>query len=85
VVFVTRLKAHFDGKVIVPDEPVHLPANTALVLHFEQAQPEAEPQWGTAAYLAKHLEPMSDEDADQMRQAIAEADTVDPDPDVNLD
>ena len=26
------LKAHFDGKVLVPDEPVHLPADCALEL-----------------------------------------------------
>lgn len=26
----TTLKAHFDGKVIVPDEAVELPLNTAL-------------------------------------------------------
>ena len=25
-----NLKAHFDGKVLVPDEPVNLPVNCAL-------------------------------------------------------
>jgi len=28
-------KAHFDGKVIVPDEPVALPKNQPLVVHVE--------------------------------------------------
>ena len=33
----TSLKAHFDGKVIVPDEPVELPLNSALDLRVAPA------------------------------------------------
>jgi len=33
------LRAHFDGKVIVPDETVTLPRNTPLTVHVET--PEA--------------------------------------------
>lgn len=29
------IKAHFDGKTIVPDEPVSLPEGTALTVHVE--------------------------------------------------
>jgi hypothetical protein len=29
------VKAHFDGKVIVPDEPVNLPKGQAVVIHIE--------------------------------------------------
>lgn len=29
----TILKAHYDGKVLVPDEPVDLPQNCALEVH----------------------------------------------------
>jgi len=29
------LKAHFDGKVLVPDEPVNLPVNCALEIHVK--------------------------------------------------
>jgi hypothetical protein len=29
------IKGHFDGKVIVPDEPLDLPANQRLVVHIE--------------------------------------------------
>ena len=29
------LKAHYDGKVIVPDEPVNLPTDQSLVVHIE--------------------------------------------------
>jgi hypothetical protein len=34
---VTTIKAHFDGKAFVPDEPVDLPANQAVVLRVEPA------------------------------------------------
>ena len=29
------VSAHFDGKVIVPDEPLNLPPNQALILQIE--------------------------------------------------
>lgn len=29
------IKAHYDGKVIIPDEPVDLPRNKALVVQIE--------------------------------------------------
>lgn len=35
------IRAHFDGKVFVPDEPVPLSQGQRLILHFE---PAAEPQ-----------------------------------------
>jgi hypothetical protein len=31
----TRVNAHFDGKVIVPDEPLSLPPNQALIVSIE--------------------------------------------------
>jgi len=36
----TMLTAHFDGKVLVPDEPVKLPLNCALKV---QVEPLADP------------------------------------------
>jgi hypothetical protein len=33
----TTLRAHFDGRVFVPDEPVNLAVGTPLELHFEHA------------------------------------------------
>lgn len=33
-----QVKAHFDGKVIVPDEPVALPLNEPLTLQISVAQ-----------------------------------------------
>ena len=32
------LRGHFDGKVIVPDEPVNLPRDQPLVVHIEIAK-----------------------------------------------
>jgi hypothetical protein len=31
----TVLKAHFDGKVLIPDEPVNLPTNCVLEVRVE--------------------------------------------------
>jgi hypothetical protein len=36
------VSAHFDGKVIVPDEPLDLPPNQALRVHIEPLEGEAE-------------------------------------------
>lgn len=35
------VKGHFDGKVFVPDEPVDLPRNQAVILHVEVAPAQA--------------------------------------------
>jgi hypothetical protein len=35
----TTLKAHFDGKVLVPEEPVDLPVDCTLQVHVETTQP----------------------------------------------
>jgi len=37
------IKAHFDGKVLVPDEPVNLPEGKALVVHVEEATTAQQP------------------------------------------
>jgi hypothetical protein len=31
----TTIKAHFDGKAIIPDEPANLPINEPLTVHVE--------------------------------------------------
>ena len=35
------VNAHFDGKVIVPDEPLDLPPNQALIVQIERVGDEA--------------------------------------------
>ena len=37
------VSAHFDGKVIVPDEPLDLPPNQALIVQIERVGDEAVP------------------------------------------
>ncbi|HSZ59202.1 MAG TPA: hypothetical protein VK797_26410 [Tepidisphaeraceae bacterium] len=37
------IKAHFDGRVIVPDQPVDLLQGQELVVHFEPARAENGP------------------------------------------
>lgn len=31
------IRGHFDGKVIVPDEPIDLPEHTSLIIRIESA------------------------------------------------
>ena len=37
------INAHFDGKVIVPDQPLDLPANQPLIVQIEPASAPGEP------------------------------------------
>jgi hypothetical protein len=46
----TAIKAHFDGKVFVPDEPVDFPVDRPIILHVEAVLPDA-----SAAETARRL------------------------------
>lgn len=37
------VSAHFDGKVIIPDEPLNLPPNQALIVQIQSVDGEATP------------------------------------------
>jgi len=37
------IRAHFDGKVIVPDEPVDLPVNEPLDFEYKPVEPDVLP------------------------------------------
>ena len=37
------VSAHFDGKVIIPDEPLDLPPNQALIVQIEPVDKKREP------------------------------------------
>jgi hypothetical protein len=48
------ITAHFDGKVIVPDEPVQLPVGQPLTVHLELAD-GAEPRFAEFLNFAADL------------------------------
>jgi hypothetical protein len=68
----TKLRAHFDGKVLIPVEPVDLPTDRELEIEVNDV---TEPLRGSAAALLKamrsppHLEPG---DAEALERAIEE-------------
>ena len=52
-----KVRAHFDGHVFVPDEPVDVPTGTALQLHIRTVdEPEESAAGRTLADLADWLE-----------------------------
>ena len=80
------IKAHFDGRVIVPDEPVDLPAGQALIVRVEEAPPalgagaaNALPPGVSGASLLRFAGAIAPEDLRLMKQAIRDCEQVDPD------
>ncbi len=60
------IHAHFDGKVIVPEQPLDLPRNTRLTI---QVEPAAEPRGMSAPARWKPLDIQIDP---EVARAIAE-------------
>jgi len=51
----TAISAHFDGKVIVPDEPVDLPRDRALLVRIEPLPAtDSPPIESVLAWLGEH-------------------------------
>ena len=75
-------RAHFDGKVIVPDEPVDLPLNQRLIVQVEIEPASIDSKHGTIEHFIRHFEGrgISDSDAQLMRDAIDEASRMEDDP-----
>jgi hypothetical protein len=62
----TAIRGHFDGMVIVPDEPIDLPRNTNLIIHIESAGPR-----GTdGASLLRFAGTIDAKDLEMMSKAI---------------
>jgi hypothetical protein len=55
----TKLKAHFDGKVLVPDEPVDLPIDCVLEVQV-RTLPDSSPEDRPLMNLVKLLEALPD-------------------------
>lgn len=70
-------RGHFDGKVLVPDEPLDLPRGQRLVIRVETDQER--PPGVPGRELLDLAGTLSDEDARQMLEAIEEGcEQVDP-------
>jgi hypothetical protein len=46
------VNAHFDGKAIIPDEPLDMPTNQALVVYIERVGPREPVEESALAWLA---------------------------------
>jgi hypothetical protein len=78
------VRGHFDGKVVVLDEPASFLPNEAVTV--TSANGSAETEHGTVEYFLKHMsEPIDDQSAEEMRRAVEEAfGQVEAERDVNL-
>lgn len=62
-----RISAHFDGKTIVPDEPLSLPAGERIDVIIVPAQPSDKPLKGLVE-LAETFKPDEDWPADGAKE-----------------
>lgn len=46
------VNAHFDGRAIIPDEPLDMPPNQALIVHIERVEPHEPVEESALAWLA---------------------------------
>jgi hypothetical protein len=69
----TTLRAHFDGKVLIPIGPVDLPTDRELEIHVEElpVDPSGSPE--AIAQVLERLPILSDEDVDAFERAVEEA------------
>ena len=67
---VVAMKGHFDGKVIVPDEPVSLPVNQPLIVRVEPVYGAAVPHGVVGGSLLRFAGSVERPDVEQMSAAI---------------
>jgi hypothetical protein len=73
------IRGHFDGKVIIPSEPVDLPQGRELVFHVDNSASPA-PAGVSGESLLRFAGAIPKDELDRMTQAIAEGcEQVDPD------
>jgi hypothetical protein len=62
------VNAHFDGKAIIPDEPLDMPPNQALIVQIERVSPREPAEESALAWLADNAvenDPLPTDLADQ--------------------
>ena len=63
------INAHYDGRVIIPDEPVNLPPNQALIVRIETKDVDHSPARESAlAWLAANASDGTDVPSDLAHQ-----------------
>lgn len=69
---VRRIQAHFDGRVIVPDEPLDLPAGTAVAVELavEETTAQAEKRAALTRLLGRGLGGLNIPDEALRREAM---------------
>ena len=65
------IRAHFDGKVFVPDEPVNLTAQQPVIVHVEQSS-HARPRGTPFSEIQDLVGSIPPEDAKEMMRIIDE-------------
>ena len=68
----TTIRGHFDGKVIIPSEPVDLPRGRELLLHVDDTTGSVAPDATSGGALLHFAGAGGAHDLQQMNQAIAE-------------
>ncbi|SPF53993.1 conserved hypothetical protein [Candidatus Sulfopaludibacter sp. SbA4] len=58
------VNAHFDGRAIIPDEPLDLPPNQALIVHIEPVGTRGTAEDSALAWLAANAVENDDLPAD---------------------
>jgi hypothetical protein len=66
------IRAHYDGKVIVPNEPVDLPRGRELLFHVDESAATRSVVGVSGKSLLHFSGAMAADDVQQMTQAIAE-------------
>ncbi|MDB5353848.1 MAG: hypothetical protein JWN24_301 [Phycisphaerales bacterium] len=66
------IKGHFDGAVIVPDEPLHLQKDQALIIRLEPVNEDATPRGTPGPSLLRFAGAIPQEDLRAMSKAIEE-------------
>ena len=69
---VLAIRGHYDGKVIVPNEPVDLPRGQEFLFHVENSAGNQNVTGVSGQSLLRFSGAVAADDLDRMRQAIAE-------------
>jgi hypothetical protein len=72
MVAMIAIKGHFDGVVIVPDEPLHLPKDQALIIRLETVNGDAALRGTPGPSLLRFAGAIPLEDLRAMSKAIEE-------------